>query len=122
MPLRRTGESTPRRGESGSRRGDPLRATGDLLRGEATGFFRGEPSLDCFEPSLSASSDLGASLLDEVAAGLGGETGFFLSGKVNFARTTFPSIWAPSTYNWAFSASALVLNSTYANPFGRFTT
>jgi hypothetical protein len=31
---------------------------------------------------------------------------------VNFTRTTFPSIWAPSMYDRAFSASALVLNST----------
>jgi hypothetical protein len=51
----------------------------------------------------------------------GGDDTFFLSGSVNFVWTTFPSIWAPSMYIWAFSASALVLNSTYPEPFGRLT-
>lgn len=96
---RRNGESALRRGgggESCSRLGDPLRGTGDLLRGGESCFRRGETSLRRFPPSLSpsaaASSAFGASLLDVVATALGGEFTFFLSGNVNLARTTLPSI------------------------------
>lgn len=66
-------------------------------------------------------SIFGASLFDTVGTTLGGGETFFRSGSVNFARTTFPSIWPPSMYARAFSASVLILNSTYPNPLERLT-
>ncbi|KAG8637828.1 hypothetical protein MANES_15G168450v8 [Manihot esculenta] len=48
----------------------------------------------------------------------GGETPC-RGGNVNLARTKLPSIWVPSMYIKAFSASALALNSTYPYPLGR---
>lgn len=115
-PRRRLGEPGLRRGgESGNLLGDaPLLGRGDRLLGESTVFRCGEVSLGRLGPSfsMSALSDFEASLFGALETGLGGGDTFRRGGSVNFALTTFPSIWPPSINSCAFSASALALNST----------